>query len=238
MKMSDLKKLYGEEYPLAVTTDGIRLPLSRETRFARIYASDGRKMQYEISRFMDESASITVSELRREWPEWTEKIRSDFCQSCDWLNKQADFPGMLRFIMQQGTPDHWSAIALSVASQLPGDEAFDFLVQALRSSQANPSANLTQAIARTKHPDAEATLRRHLAGLWAHPALWQNDDFVNWVAFDATTCIAHLIEQGALPADFSEQARRLSEHVCKGNRGSCLNFLAKHYSWMKPERGG
>jgi hypothetical protein len=79
-------------------------------------------------------------------------------------------------------------------------------------------------------------LRAHLAALWSHPALWDHDDFINWVGFDATTCIAHLVELGAPSSDFTEQVRRLSEHVCSGNRDSCRNFLSKHYSWLKGER--
>ena len=157
----------------------------------------------------------------------------DFCQSSGWLHEQADFPEMLRFIMQRGSPGHWSGIALSVASCLPPQEAFDVLVRALHGTDIGQTANISQAIAHTKHPDAEATLRRHLVAVWAHPALWEDADFVNWVGFDATTCIAHLIEAGAPPSDFTNEVRRLSEHVCSHNRQCCRNFLSKHYSWFK-----
>jgi len=214
-------------------TDGIRLPLRSERRFSRGYHSDENKMGTEISRFMDGSASITASELQREWPSWTDDMRMDFSQSSCWLHEQADFPEMLRFIMQHGGPEHWSGIALSVASQLPCDEAFDTLVRALRSTELGRTSNIGQAIAHTKHRDAEATLRRHLAALWEHPALWDEADFINWVGFDATTCIAHLIGAGGPPSDFTAQVRRLSEHVCSHNRQSCRNFLSKHYSWLK-----
>lgn len=192
-------------------------------------------MGVHISRFMDETASIAASDLQKEWPNWTEDMRSDFCQNSDWLHEQADFPEMLRYILQHGRPGHWSGIALSVASQLPCDEAFDALVRALRAAKLGHASNFTQAIAKTKHPDAETTLRRHLAALWSQAALWENDDFSNRIAFDATTCIAHLIELGAPPSDFTDQVRRLSEHVCAGNRRSCRNFLSKHYSWLKKE---
>jgi hypothetical protein len=233
MKLADLKKHFGDEYPAAVTADGIRMPLRWEKRFSRFYSSDKPKLSCGISRFMDGSASITASELREEWPSWKEDMRIDFCQSCSWLHEQQDFSEMLRFIMQHGGPDHWSAIALNVAAKLPGDEAFNFLVHALHSADIGRAANFGQAIAETKHPDAEATLRTHLAALWRHPALWDNADFTNWVGFDATTCIAHLIELGASPADFNEQVRKLSEHACSGNRESCRNHLSKHYSWLK-----
>src|SRR3989441_11051496 len=118
MKVANLKKLYGDEYPAAVVVEGIRLPLSRERRFSRSYHSEPHKMGSEVSRFMDGSASITSSELQREWPGWTDDERIDFCQSSCWLHGQPDFPDMLRFIMQHAGPDEWSGVAVSVASQL------------------------------------------------------------------------------------------------------------------------
>lgn len=233
MKISDLKKQYGDEYPAAIVVDGRRMPMHKERRFSRSYRSHEQKTGSEISRFMDGSASISASELQMEWPSWEDDIRTDFCQSSCWLHEQADFPEMLRFIMQHGSPRDWSGIALSVASYLPQEEAFDILARALRSTDIGQAANIAQAIAHTKHADAEATLRKHLEAVWAHPALWDNADFVNWVGFDATTCIAHLIDVGAPPSDFTEKVSRLSEHVCSRNRQSCRNFLSKHYSWLK-----
>jgi hypothetical protein len=236
VKIFDLKKQYGDEYPAAVMMDGIRLLLRRERRFSRSYHSDEHKIGSEVSRFMDGSASITASELQREWPSWADDMRSDFCQSIPWLHDQADFPEMLRFIMQHGSPEHWEGVALSVASRLPSEEAFDILVRALQSVNLGQTSNVSQAIARTKHPDAEVTLRRHLTALWTHPALWDDADFINWVGFDATSCIAHLIELGAVPSEFSEQVCRLSEHVCSHNRQSCRNFLSTYYPWLTFER--
>jgi hypothetical protein len=233
MKLADLKKRFGDEYPAAVMHDGTRMPLRRESQFTRIYALEEHKAAFHISRFMDGSASISASELQREWANWTEETRLDFCNSCCWLHEQSDFSEILRFIMQHGSPKDWSAVALSVASQFPRDEAFNALVRALHNTDIGHSSNIAQAIAKTKHPDAEATLRRHLATLWIYPTLWYNADFKNWPAFDATTCIAYLVELGAPPADFAEQVRQLSEHVCSGNRDSCRYLLSKHYSWLK-----
>ena len=140
--------------------------------------------------------------------------------------------------MQHSSARHWSSIALSVASQLPRDEAFDTLVRALQSTELGQGSNICQAIAHTKHPDAEATLRRHLTALWSHPSIWEDDSFVNWVGFDATTCISHLIELGVPASDFTEQVRKISVHVCSGNRESCRNFLSKSYAWLQEEGAG
>ena len=237
MEPFDPKKTYGEEYPAAVMCNGIRMTLRRESRFSRSYHSDEHKTGCDESRLADGSASITALELEQDWDKWTEAMRLDFCWSCSCLAVlQADFPEMLRFIMQHGGPEHWAGIASSVALLLPRDEAFDTLVRALHNTEPGHTANISQAIAHTKHPDAEVTLRRHLAVVWEHPALWDGADFTNWVAHAATTCIAHLIELGAPPFDFTDQVRRLSEHVCSRNRESCRKRLSKHYSWLKGEK--
>jgi hypothetical protein len=139
---------------------------------------------------------------------------------------------MLRFIVRHGGPEDWSGIAMSVASQLPRDEAFVSLLGALRATEIGRASNVAQGIAITKHPEAETTLRRHLEAVWAHLRLWDDADFINWVAFEATTCITHLIELGAKPIDFEERVRQLLQHRCTGNRDSCRNYLSKHYIWL------
>ena len=216
-----------------MVTDGIRIPLTKETQFSRCYHSEKSNTSHYISRFMDGSASITASELKEEWNNWPENVQVDFCQNCNWLSNQPDFPEMLRFIMQHGSAYHWSGIAQSVGSYLPRQEAFDALVNVLHQMKPGSTANITQGISLTKHPDAEPMLRKHLADLWENSKLWDADDFLNWIAFDAITCTAHLIELGASPSDFDGQVRRLSEHICEGNRKSCRGFLSKHYPWLK-----
>jgi len=157
----------------------------------------------------------------------------DFCYASEWLSGQPDFPDMLRFIMRHGNRDDWSGIALSVGSCLPCEEAFGVLLKALEAAGTRGMANIMQAIAATKHPQAESTLRRQLSAIWANAGLWNDADFTNWVAFDATMCIADLIELGAPATDFEGKVRQLSDHVCAGNRRSCRNFLAKYYPWLK-----
>jgi hypothetical protein len=182
---------------------------------------------------MDGSASMTLGELEREWPAWTKLERLDFLNACAWLDKQQDFPDMLRFIFREGEPRDWSAIALSTASHLPTDEAFNLLVRGLRAPQLRGKSNFAQAIATTKHPEASSTLRAHLQLMWRQQSLWDDDRFINWTAFDATTCIAHLIEIGAPPSDFNDQVLQLSRHVNSSNRNSCRRYLGKYYDWLQ-----
>jgi len=232
MNANDLKESYGEEYPAAVIFDGVRLPLQRETRFLRNYYSSEHKLGYQISRFMDGTASMTVAQLQSEWARWEEHERLEFCQMSTWLHEQPDYPDMLRFIMEHSGPREWSAIALDVAGQFPV-EGFDVLLRWLRSSQTKSRGNLIQAIAYTKHPGAEAVLRQELRSLWANSFLWNDDPFINWVAHDATTCIKHLLELGAAPAEFETEVRRLSEHICSRNGDLCKGHLSKYYAWLK-----
>jgi hypothetical protein len=186
-----------------------------------------------VSRFMDGSASITTAELQREWPAWSDELRFSFCQALCWLYEQSDFPDIMRFTMQHASAKDWSAIAVTVACRLPPDEVFEFLTKALHSAGIGHSSNIIQAIAITKHPRAEATIRQQLESTWAHPDLWRNDDFLNWVAAEATGCIQHLIEFGAPAGEFEEKVRKLSQHVCSRNRDSCCKHFAKYYPWLK-----
>ena len=79
----------------------------------------------------------------------------------------------------------------------------------------------------------QRVLRTHLSALWSHPSLWDDDEFINWIAYGATCSIEHLIDVGARPGDFADHVRQLAKHACAGNRDSCRNFLSKHYSWLE-----
>ncbi len=233
MNLDSLRKMFGDEYPEAAVVDGVRIPLSVETQFYRYYNSgDPRVMSQYVSRFMDGSASMTLEQLRREWPMWTKLQRSEFCRSSIWLFKQIDYPDMLRFIIQDGGPDEWSAAANRIAANLPAEEAFRFLVGAFGAIEVGERSNIIQAMAITKQPDAQAILRKHLETVWQHPDLWKKNDSWNQIAFEATTCIENLIALGASPADFEDKVRKLSQHTCAKNRDNCRNFLSKHYSWL------
>jgi hypothetical protein len=238
MSLETFRKRFGNDYPQAIVQDGFNIPLSSERRFSRSYYSNEHRTGVEISRFMDGSVSITAVELKREWPGWSQEVRRDFCQSSYWLDGQEDFPEILRYIMQHGGPEDWSGVALSVAHQLPTEEAFWVLVEALKKTPLPSSSNVAQAISKTKHPDAEKLLCGHLGTLLTHPALRDDDEFINWIAFSATTCIAHLIESGVPTSEFDAQVRQLSEHACSGNRRACRTFLSKYYEWLKGEAVG
>ena len=222
-----VKDEYGVQYPAIAIVGGLPLPLVSETRWLRKYENEQAGLW--VSRFLDGSAEITLTELEAGWSQWNEQERSDFCFASGWLTDHPDIPGILRFILKNGNSWNCSNIALSVASQLPQEEAFTELLRCLKKSAPGPAVNFSQAIARTKHPQAEATLRWFLRQLWSLPALWEDDGVFNWLAFDAVACIEHLITLGVSPAEFETEARALAAHPCAGTRESWQTILAKYY---------
>lgn len=235
MDAAMLKKLFGDGYPAFAVVQDIKIPLSFETRFQRHYHSKEHKMGTTVSRFMDGSASMTAAQFASEWPEMTEDERVDFCSAADWLSKQADFADMLRFIIRHGKPDEWRWMSLSIATGLPQEEAYKSLACALETLSVEESVNIVQGVALTKHPRAEARLRQHLEVIWKQAGLWDDDDWLNRTAYAAGSCINHLLELGVPPGDFEPQVRKLSEHVCAGNREDYRRFLSKYYPWLAQE---
>jgi len=229
---ADCKQLYGSEYPAAVDMRGIRAPLRSETRFARHYFSDEHRMGTATSRLFDGSASITISKLEREWETWNLNERADLCFACVDVWDEPGLPEMIRFMARHANANDWCNLAYLVALILPGDEASGILQQALTATDARGISNVVQGIAMTKQPEAEAVLRKHLEVVWARNTLWDNAQGVNEVAFDATACIAYLIEFGAAPAEFEGRVRQLAAHACQRNRQQCLRMLSKHYEWL------
>lgn len=139
---------YGSEYPLAVVVDGIRMPLKSERRFARFYENEVEKRWAFVSRFCDQSASITLSEISTDWSKWSTRDRSDFCLACSFLSESADFPDMIRVVLREGTVRELSLIAPQVASHLPREEAIKWLSGALSDNDPVNSINIRHALSR------------------------------------------------------------------------------------------
>ena len=233
-----MKHRFGDEYPAAVMHGETRLALVSESRWRRRYQDAEKTIGWSVSRFDDGSATITFSEVARDWPLWSEKERRDFCHECRWLKGQDGFPDMLRYFMENGDPYHWSSIAAVIAVNLPQEEAFSRLSNALQAAGPGDTANIYQGIAWTKHPGAEPLLRARLMTLWADPQLWEDEKRINRVAFFAMCSIKHLIELGAPAEEFVQQVQALSRHVCIKNREFCRNHLAKYFPWLSDSSGG
>jgi len=229
----------GEEYPAAIVISGIRIPLAYETRFKRHYIQRGPDSEgdIDVSRFVDGSATVTLEQLKEEWSTWTDADRADFCGSLTDLENtgQQDFGEMVRFLLQSAKVDILGPVVLHlpVRQTFPADETFHLLTGVLRRSSLGHTADVIRALGLTQHPEAEATIRRHLRIIVADPSAWTDADYFNRLARDAAYCILSLVRLGASPTDFEEIARRLSEHACKRNREWCRRNFAKHYAWLR-----
>jgi hypothetical protein len=207
---------FGPDYPRYVTAPGgERLPLLREKRWSREFATD--QATFIISRFMDGSASLSLAELRSEWPGWPRADRLDYCVNCSSLEEQPDFADQLRFVVVNGGPEEWSAIASSIARCIPGEEAFAIVTAFLARTPQGERANMLQALTRLRHPNSLDVILEELSSLSAHPALWDDDTFLNWLAYDLTCGIADALSLGAEPVQFDATVRRVATHPCKGN---------------------
>lgn len=231
MTPEQLREKFGPEYPAFFLLKDIRIPLHSESRFCRLYVHENT--YHGISRFMDGSATITLDELKSEWPTWNDSLRREFTSNCKWLHEHSEYPEMLRFMMGHCGFPEIQDIALSISSYLPQQEAFTFLADTLKRIPLRDSANISQALAQTKHPNAIETLRRHLDRLWSAPGLWDNAKFMNWTAYSTVCNIRHLLELSVPPAEFEEKVRQLSTHACSRLRDSCGRFLTKYYPWLK-----
>ena len=224
----DLSHQRYREYPHAIWVGDKRLPLSRETRFTRIYTSPDGKVFSEISRFMDGTAAITAEEVKTEWPTWSKADRRDFCYAFYWLRDQSDYSEIIKVFINDGDFDVITATASEIASFLK-EEAFPILLPYLEKSEPGKGANLTQGIIASKHPDAVAVVRKRLALLRSHNSLWISEGKLNHLTHEFVCGIKHLLEVGAANAEFAEDYQKLLEHPNETIRTCTVNFLSKYF---------
>ena len=146
--------------------------------------------------------------------------------------KQPDFPEMLRFLITCNDANTWPAIASSVASMLPAEEAYQTLVRWLETIDPASSANLLRAVSNVGHPEAKRLLKTYLETLQNMPELWYPDPCPNRIAFAAICAIKYLIAVGESAEKFDDAVRALSEHPCQQTRETCRGHLKSAYAWL------
>lgn len=198
----------------------------RETRWSREFQSPDKRECFLDSRFRDGSASITLSELRRDWATWTDHEKADFSQSFVHYQGRRRCQ-ILRFLMRNGNHSVWSAIAASVASSLPINESLPFLRECCKSSETGCSANYYQALWLTGSPEAVGVLWTALDRIWASPDLMTPDSFCNFTAFDAIWCIDALIRLGDPLDSLRDPYEKLKMHPTM--RGDAVRWLSEHF---------
>lgn len=193
----------------SVTIDGVRLDLYRESRWSRWYHNKERGMTYGYSRFMDGSASISLSELESNWDSWDQHERIDFCQNLAWASDDI-LRDILRFIMKHGGPREWAGCALSIGRLFPKEEVVGFFSEACRHARVGELANLMQVLAATRDPSVHRTISRCLDRVWKSRRLF--DDQYPHAAMDAVYCMKHLLELGSSPDTFRAKREALLNH--------------------------
>lgn len=201
----------------------------QETRWHRKYAMEEPNHYFVESKFADGSAYITLEELAREWPAWSERERIDFCQEVG----RATFPHLpdiLRFVMRNGDLDTWSGVASVLGCHFPADEVISFLIEACSRSPVAEGINLLQALARSGASEAHEVLRNHLDRLWADERVFREEKYINSFAADTTFCVQYLLELGENSPDLTEKYNALLNHPNESNRRSAHNFLSKYFA--------
>jgi hypothetical protein len=208
--------------------DKRKMRLVRETRWHREYALEEPDHYFVESKFADGSAYVTLEDLAREWPAWSDWERTDFCQEVGHATFP-HLPDILRFVMRNGDLKTWSGLALNLVHHLPADEVIPFLIEVCTQCPAGEGTNLLQALARSGAPEAHEILRSHLDRLWADERVFREEKFFNSFAADTTFCLQHLLELGENSPDLAEKYQALLKHPNESNRRSARHFLSKYF---------
>lgn len=200
--------------------------LAVETRWSRQYHNSDGSIALHDSRFRDGSTTITARQVAIEWPKWPDHEKLDFCNALPHY-KGRDLAKILRFLMRNGEQIYWQAVAQSIGTKLPTNEAVDFLHQTIQRTEPGQWANYFQALWLTRSANARQILSECLDRIWESEELMTADSFCNFVTFDAIWCIDSLLRLGEEPAVLAERYNVLLGHpsMC----GDVIKWLAKYF---------
>jgi hypothetical protein len=201
----------------------------RETRWSRTYANDSKTCLYFESKFLDGNVSITLEELKTEWPMWSDSERLDFCSAihCSPPDDSAD---IFRFLARDETEHVRSTIASCVAHLLPPEECVPLLANWAQAAPPGHRANYLQALSHTSDSRAHEILQSHFAGLFQHPQLMDDAEWYNDIAMDLLWCVKHLLELGTPVADLRPAYDKLAHHPCDRIRERVGHWLADSFA--------
>ena len=208
--------------------DGQNLTLVRETPWLRHY-TEGQVGTFVDSRFRDGSATITLAELKRQWPRWTSAERSDFCLAF-WHGDVPERCDILRFLIENGDSSNHCMLALQIAVHLPAEESVPILIRWCEATTIGQGANFLQALGMTKSDEAAEVLQRRLARTWSRSDLMEEVDFCNWTAYDAICCMEALLRLGADPESLRAQYDQLLAHPFARTRAQAEQHLSEFFN--------
>jgi hypothetical protein len=208
-----------------------KMSLETETRWSRSYRSaDGHFSSFR-SRFLDGTATVTLAELKTEWPRWKDHERLDFCCAFACGADVPERDDILRFLIGHSQTNDCvrMTIALNVAMYLPAKEAVPVLEDWCLMSDVGQCANFFQALAITKDRNALTFLRNCFQRVWNSEGMMATADFQNWTAYDAVCCMKHMLELGEDTVPLRSAYETLKLHPCAGTRGATQRWLSEYF---------
>jgi len=193
-------------------------PVIEEGRWYVVY-QDEQHGSIRVSKLFLGTASITLDQLKSEWPSWTEVERWDFCSALSSAPKQ-QLPNLLRFIMKNGNRALWADLAVVIVENLPLNEALPFIRRQCKDGKLEDGLNFLQALTLADDKSAIPLLSARLEQFRLSRDFYDNPEGsdASSVAYAALNCVEYLLALGVSPDDLGPALEALVAHPSPGIR--------------------
>lgn len=168
---------------------------AKDQWFETIDRGDGKEIRH-VSKFLRKDFSVLVEFVKAKWPSWTPGERIQFAGAFAARSRiDRNDRQVLEFLMQNGEPRVWTAIALLLPQLPERRRAVDFLLARV-ADDGPPLANYYQALELLS--DARSTpvlmqaLQRHEEDVRSRPSLKSWSDRFSYM--DYLSCSATLFK--------------------------------------------
>jgi hypothetical protein len=165
----------------------LRRKLVHEDRWSRVFEVEPNFFAYE-SKLDADDVSVSVEELRREWPSWGDSEKLSFASAFRQKRQIAKRDEeILEFLMAEGNEAVWSTIALCLTRHSDQKVILNFLLERLRSG-TEAKANFIQALYVLGDLAALPALHRLHDGLSERVKAPPGGDIDEWTVNDFLRC--------------------------------------------------
>jgi hypothetical protein len=120
------------------------------------------KLTRHVSKFLKPSFGISPASLKSNWFNWTQGEKLKFAAAFSARGElYGDDVDVLDFLMESGSPEIWTTLALLVSKHPNKDRAREFLLDRVN-ARIKPLANYYQALETLPHANTELALRESL----------------------------------------------------------------------------
>jgi len=156
----------------------------------------GEKRLRHMSKFLRKDFVVAKDHLEEQWPVWTREQRLKFAGAFSARAElNDDDQRVLDFLMDNGDPEIWCTIALSVARHRDRNRATEFLLKRVK-EDGGPLSNYYQALGMLPTqecvPVLKAALLNHRREVELHPSLQSWGD--RFFYLDYLSCSATLFK--------------------------------------------